>query len=101
MRIFNNNKNTGFRRLFVLTSATVLAAAMLTGCMGQDQPEETIPETQPPLMIETEPLITEAPETEPPKSSAEPNVIVDGKTITVTGAPVEVRSAVGADGLGP
>ena len=100
MRIFNNNENPGFRRLFVLSSAALLSAAMLTGCMGLDKPQETIPETEPPLMIETEPMLTEAPEeTEPEKQAAVPNVTVDGKTITVTGGPVEVRSAVGADGL--
>ena len=99
MKIFEYKQSSNFRRLFLLSTATVLSAAMLSGCMGQKEPAETIPDTQPPLMIETEPSETEPLITEATKPQSEANVIVDGKTITVTGAPVEVRSAVGADGL--
>ena len=99
--IFNNNNTGSFRRLFAVGASSCMLAVALTGCFGGDEVPETIPVTEPPILLETEPVeTTEATlplETQP--AEAAPNVTVDGKIVTITGAPVEVRSAVGADGL--
>ena len=100
--IFENSNKRGFRRLFALAATSCMLTAALSGCMGfgGNDTLETVPATEPPILLETEPVTEEATlpaETEAPQAA--PNVVVDGKTITVTGAPVEVRSAVGPDGL--
>ena len=99
--IFNNNNSGNFRRLFAVGASSCMLAVALTGCFGGGETLETTPATEPPILLETEPAATtEAtlpPETEPVEAA--PNVTVDGKIVTITGAPVEVRSAVGADGL--
>ena len=98
--IFNQSDSPNFRRLFALAATSCMLTVAMTGCFGGNDIPETVPTTVPPILLETEPA-AEA-ETEPAvteSTEAAPNVVIDGKTITVVGAPVEVRSAVGADGL--
>ena len=99
--IFKNSNATANHRLLALTAASCMLSLALTGCFGGDKVSETLPETEPPILLETEAAETEAVTEAPTEAATEPapNVIVDGKTVTITGAPVEVRSAVGPDGL--
>ena len=98
--IFNYNHSGNYRRLFALGDTSCMLAASLTGCFGGDKTMETEHATEPPILLETEPVLTEATEpVETKPAEKAPNVTVDGKIVTVTGAPVEVRSAVGPDGL--
>ena len=94
---FNKSNSSGIRRLLVLSAVSALLAVSFTGCFGGSKTEETVPSTEPPLMIATDPT-TEATEAATAPTEAESNVTVDGKNVTITGAPVEVRTAPGADG---
>ena len=99
--IFNNLNVGSCRRLFAVAATSCMLGAALTGCFGGNETIETLPPTEPPILLEEE---TTAPEettlpAETENAENTPNVVVDGKTVTVVGAPVEVRSAVGADGL--
>ncbi len=94
---FNKSNASDFRRLLTLATTSAVLAVTFTGCFGGDKVVETTPSTEPPLMIETQ-AATEPVETEATKPAAASNITVDGKTVTITGAPVEVRSAPGADG---
>lgn len=96
---FNKNFSSNFRRLFLLVAMTALLAAVFSGCMKKETPETpTETATQPPLLIEPEEETTAS--TEPAEPAApEANIVVEGKMITISGAPVEVRSAAGPDGL--
>ena len=95
---FNKNFSKNFRRLFLLAAMMALLASVFTGCMKKENPEVTTdPSTQPPLLIEPEDETTLPPEATLPQAP-EANIIVEGKMITITGAPVEVHNQAGPDG---
>ena len=96
---FNKNFSSKSRRLFLLVAMVALLAAVFTGCMKKENPESTtVATTESPLLIEPEDETTEA--TEATEAAApESNITIEGKMITISGAPVEVRSAAGPDGL--
>ena len=94
---FNKNFSKSFRRLFLLAAMMALLATVFTGCMKKENPDATTePSTQPPLLIEPEDETTAPPETTAPQQEA--NIVVEGKMITITGAPVDVHNQAGPDG---
>ena len=97
---FNKYFSSNFRRLFLLVAMVALLATVFSGCMNKENSDpSTEPSTEDSLLIEPEAEETTAPTEATEATKPQANIIMEGKMITVTGAPVEVRSAAGPDGM--